>query len=166
MALPTSRFFLIRVASLASIERVLDLDETGSSKSEVGNVIRSGDVVGSGQSSVGETLSDQLMVGELSLKLDSLAIPLDVLSLDTIRKLLASGVSNVEILALVRLLKSSAEREALVLSVNNSNGTTVDLESREDGKVDLLDVLSARTRNNKALESRPGESSRDSGQER
>lgn len=166
MALPTSRFFLIRVASLASIERVLDLDETGSSKSEVGNVIRSGDVVGSGQSSVGEALSDQLMVGELSLKLDSLAIPLDVLGLDTVRKLLASGVSNVEILALVRLLKSSAEREALVLSVNNSNGTTVDLESREDGKVDLLDVLSARTRNNKALESRPGESSRDSGQER
>jgi hypothetical protein len=154
------------VASLASIERVLDLDETGSSKSEVGNVIRSGDVVGSGQSSVGEALSDQLMVGELSLKLDSLAIPLDVLGLDTIRKLLASGVSNVEILALVRLLKSSAEREALVLSVKNSNGTTVDLESREDGKVDLLDVLSARTRNNKALESRPGESSRDSGQER
>jgi hypothetical protein len=154
------------VASLAAIERVLDLDETRSSKSKVGNGVRSGDVVGSSQSSVGEALSDQLVVGELSLKSDSLAIPLNILSLDTVGKLLASCVGDVEILVLVRLLKSSFEREALVLSIKNSNGTTVDQQRREDGKVDLLDVLSTRARNNEALESRPGKSSRDSGQER
>lgn len=97
------------MASLTSVERVLDLDETGSSKSEVGNVIRSGNVVGSSQSSVGEALGDQLVVRELSLKLDRLAIPLNVLGLDTVGKLLARGVGDVDILALMRLLKSSAE---------------------------------------------------------
>jgi hypothetical protein len=109
VALQTSRLFLVRVASLAAVKRVLDLDETGSSKSEVGNVIRSGNVVGSSQSSMGEAPSDQLVVWELSLKLDTGAIPLNVLGLDTIGKLLASGVGDVDILAFVRLLKSSAE---------------------------------------------------------
>lgn len=157
--------FLVRVTALATGQRVLDLDETRSSQSHSGDIIGSCNVARGSQSSVGEALSNKLLKGELGLDADTVSIPLDILSLDAVGKLLASGVGDVEVLALVRLVESGAERKSLVLGIENSDSSTVDRQSREDGQVDVLDVLIARSRDDKALESRPGKGSGDSGQE-
>lgn len=140
------------------------------------DIIDTLEVVGGGQRGMGEAASDELVEGELGLELDGVADPAHVLGLDALGHLQARLVGDVQTASLGLVgddllgslgdLEGRLEGESLVLGLDLGDGAAVDQQRREDGELDLLDILGARARNNKALKSRPSKSSRNRGQER
>lgn len=157
---------------MATVERLVHLDNTRSSKSEIGNISSSGNVVASRQSRMAEATHGILVEGELGSEANGIVGPLHIVNVHGDRQLLASSVGQVQTLRLAKVLlrlgeaaQVSRELQRLVLRLNNSDGLVVDQQGGEDGQCDLGEVVGARARDDEGLEGGEGEGAGDESQE-
>lgn len=129
------------LSQLVAIRALLDLDESRRSESRCNNIVNGREIATSCQSSEAKALHNVLLKGKLGVKGDLGTVPLDVRDGHGNGLLLAGGVSNEKLRAivgggrfgLIRGTQISGKREALVLWLNGSDGAVIDRETWEDG---------------------------------